>query len=81
VPELMRLVAAGLGADDAATGCWELARRVRAPASLAELGMAEADLDRAAELCANHVSQTPRPSGAAELRALLGAAHAGVPPR
>ena len=81
VPELMRLVAAGLGADDAATGCWELARRVRAPASLAELGMAEADLDRAAELCANHVSQTPRPSGAAELRVLLGAAHAGVPPR
>jgi alcohol dehydrogenase class IV len=80
VPELMRLVAAGLGADDAATGCWELARQVRAPASLAELGLAEADLDRAAELCANHVNQTPRPSGAAELRALLGAAYAGEPP-
>jgi maleylacetate reductase len=81
VPGLMRRVADGLGADNAATGCWELARRVRAPASLAELGLAEADPDRAAELCANHVSQTPRPSGAGELRALLGAAHAGAPPR
>jgi maleylacetate reductase len=80
VPDEMRLVAAALGVADAAAGCWELARRVRAPASLAELGLAEGDLDRAAELCANHVSQTPRPSGVTELRALLGAAYAGVPP-
>jgi maleylacetate reductase len=80
VPAAMARVAAALGADDAATGCWALARSTGAPASLAELGLAEADLDRAAELCAGRVAQHPRPSGVGDLRALLGAAHAGRPP-
>ncbi len=80
VPVEMARVAAALGAEDAAIGCYRLARRVGAPASLAELGMAEADLDRAAELCAGHVAERPRPAGIEDLRALLGAAHAGQPP-
>jgi maleylacetate reductase len=80
VPAEMALVAAALDADDAATGCWELARQVGAPASLAELGMAEADLPRAAELCAGHVADRPRAAGVDDLRALLGAAYAGGPP-
>ena len=35
--------------DDAAGGIWDLGRRLGTPASLAELGLAEAELDRAAE--------------------------------
>ncbi|HEV3364394.1 MAG TPA: maleylacetate reductase [Acidimicrobiia bacterium] len=80
VPAAMASVAAALGAAEAATGCFDLARRLGAPASLAALGLAEADLDRAAELCAAQVTGRPRPAGVEELRALLGTAHAGLPP-
>ena len=54
-----------------------------APASLAELGLAEAELDRAAEQAVAGVVQTPRRAGVTELRALLGAAWRGgrPPPR
>jgi alcohol dehydrogenase class IV len=80
VPAAMAEVAAALGAADAATGCFDLARRIGAPTSLAALGLAGADLDRAAELCAGHITGRPRPARVEELRALLGAAHAGLPP-
>jgi hypothetical protein len=53
------------------------ARRAR---SLADLGLARADLDRAAALCAARSTAGRRPQGWTELRALLGAAHAGRPP-
>jgi len=80
VPAAMAQVAAALGAADAADGCYRLARRLGAPASLAALGLAAADLDRAAERCAGHVGERPRPARVEQLRALLGAAHAGLPP-
>jgi maleylacetate reductase len=80
VPATMAQVTAALGAADAAIGSFDLARRIGAPTSLAALGLAGADLDRAAELCAGHVSGRPRPARVEELRALLGAAHAGLPP-
>jgi maleylacetate reductase len=80
VPREMARVAAALGAADAAAGCFDLARRIGAPTSLAALGLAGTDLDRAAELCAGQVTGRPRSAGVGELRALLGAAHAGRPP-
>jgi maleylacetate reductase len=80
VPAAAARVAAALGAADAAGGCSDLARRLGTPATLAALGLAEADLDRAAELCAAQLTGRPRPAGTEELRALLGAAHAGLPP-
>ena len=80
VPAAMAQVTAALGAADAAIGSFDLARRIGAPTSLAALGLDGADLDRAAELCAGHVSGRPRPARVEELRALLGAAHAGLPP-
>ena len=46
-PQLARL-AAGLEVEDAAGGIWDLGRRLGTPASLAELGLAETELDRAA---------------------------------
>lgn len=69
-PQLARL-AGGLGTDDVAGGIWDLGRRLGTPASLAELGLAEAELDRAAELAVAKVVQTPRRAGISELRGLL----------
>jgi maleylacetate reductase len=70
-PEPVARLARALGVDDAAGGLWDLARRLGAPAGLAELGLAEAELDRAARLAAAKVAQAPRPAGFVELRALL----------
>jgi alcohol dehydrogenase class IV len=80
VPREMARVAAALGAADAADGCFDLARRLGTPMSLADLGLAEADLDRAAGLCAAQLTGPPRNAEVEELRHLLGAAHAGRPP-
>jgi maleylacetate reductase len=73
-------LAGALGVDDVAGGIWELGRRLGTPASLAELGLAEAELDRAAEQAVARVVQTPRRAGVTELRALLGAAWRGGRP-
>ncbi len=78
-PQLARL-AGSLGVDDAAGGIWDLGRRLGTPASLAELGLAEAELDRAAEQAVARVVQTPRRAGVSELRALLEAAWQGGRP-
>ncbi|WP_250027282.1 maleylacetate reductase and hydroxyquinol 1,2-dioxygenase domain-containing protein [Paractinoplanes maris] len=48
-PEAMRRVAAALGATDAPAAVFDLATRLGAPGSLAELGLAEADLPVVAE--------------------------------
>jgi maleylacetate reductase len=78
-PQLARL-AAGLGVDDLAGGLWDLARRLGAPAGLAELGLAETELDRAAARAVARVVQTPRRAGVAELRSLLDDAWRGRRP-
>jgi maleylacetate reductase len=78
-PQLARL-AGSLGVDDLAGGIWDLGRRLGAPASLAELGLPEAELDLAATQAVARVVQTPRRAGVAELRALLEAAWRGRRP-
>jgi maleylacetate reductase len=78
-PQMARLAGA-LGVDDVAGGIWDLARRLGAPASLAELGLAETELDRAATQAVARVVQTPRRAGVTELRALLEAAWQGRRP-
>lgn len=78
-PQLARL-AGSLGVDDVAGGIWDLGRRLGTPASLAELGLAEAELDRAAGQAVARVVQTPRRAGVSELRALLEAAWQGGRP-
>jgi maleylacetate reductase len=78
-PQLARL-AGGLGVDDVAGGIWDLGRRLGTPASLAELGLAEAELDRVAEQAVARVVQAPRRAGVSELRALLEAAWQGGRP-
>jgi maleylacetate reductase len=78
-PQLARLAGA-LGVEEVPGGVWDLGRRLGTPASLAELGLAEAELDRVAEQAVARVVQAPRRAGVSELRALLGAAWRGRRP-
>ncbi|MGY1643006.1 maleylacetate reductase [Geodermatophilus sp. SYSU D00703] len=72
------------GVPDPARELWELAGRLGAPRSLAELGMAEDDIPRIAELAvaggAGSSYRNPRPVTRDGVEALLGAAWAGEPP-
>jgi maleylacetate reductase len=78
-PQLARLAEA-LEVDDVAGAIWDLGRALGTPASLAELGLAEAELDRVAARAVATVVQTPRRAGVSDLRALLGAAWQGRRP-
>jgi maleylacetate reductase len=57
-----------------------LARRIGAPRSLRELGLAEGDIDRAAALTVEAPYWNPRPVERDAVRALLAAAWEGAPP-
>ena len=79
--EAMRHMAQALGTHgSAAAGVWELAHRNGAPTSLRELGMAEGDLDRAADIATERPYWNPRPIDRAAVRAVLQAAFDGVRP-
>ena len=70
-------VAAAFGG---AGGLWDWAASLGAPLRLADLGLAEADLDRAADIATQDRYQNPRPFGATDVRALLQAAWEGRRP-
>jgi alcohol dehydrogenase class IV len=53
--------AAALGADDAASGVFELEKRLEMPLSLSEIGMPEGGIERAAELAMKNPYWNPRP--------------------
>ena len=59
-PDAMRQVAAALGVHDAATGMYDLIARLGGPTSLVELGLAERDLARAADLATASPYPNPR---------------------
>ncbi|MFG2269543.1 maleylacetate reductase [Streptomyces chartreusis] len=79
-PEAVAAVARALDAADAPTALWELAGRLGAPRSLAELGLTEADLATAAEQATNQAYANPRPVTSDGVLAVLRAAHEGAPP-
>lgn len=79
-PEAMRRLADALGVDDAPGGVFDLVTTAGGPTSLRELGMAEADLDRAAELAVGTPYPNPAELTRDGLRALLGRAWAGERP-
>jgi maleylacetate reductase len=68
------------GVDDPARELWELAGRLGAPRSLAELGMQEADISRIAELAVANPYANPRPVTRDGVEALVRAAWAGHAP-
>ena len=60
-PQAMRKIAAALGRDHAAQAVYDLARDNGAPVALKDIGMKEADLDRACELAMQNRYPNPRP--------------------
>ncbi|GAA4825888.1 maleylacetate reductase [Actinomycetospora corticicola] len=79
-PDAMRRIADALGVDDAPRGVFDLVATAGGPTSLRELGMAEADLDRATELAVGTPYPNPAELTRDGLRALLGRAWAGERP-
>lgn len=79
-PGAVAAVADALGADDAPRALRDLATRLGAPTSLAELGLKETDLATAAERATERTYPNPREVTTDGVLALLRAAHAGAPP-
>ncbi|ATX66626.1 maleylacetate reductase [Roseinatronobacter bogoriensis] len=61
-------------------GLWDFAQRTGAPMRLRDLGLSEADLDRAADIATRNPYHNPRPFDAGDIRALLQAAWEGARP-
>ena len=80
----MARIQRALGVDySAAQGLFDLAKNNGAPVALKDIGMKEADLDRAAEIAVSNPYWNPRPFGPAErplIRELLQRAFEGVRP-
>lgn len=79
-PEAMTRIARALGSDDAAAGLYGLLQRLGNKKSLAEMGLSEADLDKAAELAVQNPYYNPRPVTKAAVREMLQAAFEGRQP-
>jgi len=59
-PEAMRRIARAIGAESAPRGLWELERRLGLPMKLADIGMKEADIERAARIAVQAPYPNPR---------------------
>lgn len=79
-PQAMQRIARALKADNAAFGLWQLARSLKAPASLAAIGMPADGLEQAVDIALQNPYWNPRPLDRAPLLALLRRAHAGEAP-
>jgi maleylacetate reductase len=64
----------------AGSGLWDFAQSSGAPTRLAELGVREDDLDRAADIAMRNAYANPRPFDRSDIRALLQAAYEGRRP-
>jgi maleylacetate reductase len=80
VPELLAPVDKIFGGPPGA-GLYDFAKSIGAPTALRDLGLAEADLDRAAEIATKSPYANPRPIDRQSMRALLQDAWEGVRPR
>ncbi|MFY9807045.1 MAG: maleylacetate reductase [Pseudonocardiaceae bacterium] len=78
-PAAMVHAARALGAQDPARALWELAERIGAPTSLAQVGMDPGRIPEAARLVVESPPVNPRPVDEAAVAELLRAAHAGMP--
>lgn len=79
VPDLLARIADAFGGPPGAA-LWDFAGAVGAPHALRDLGLAEADLDRAATLAVQNAYANPRPFDARDIRALLQATWEGRRP-
>jgi maleylacetate reductase len=79
-PQAMRDIAVALGAGQAAQGVFDLARDNGATVALRELGMKEADLDKACDIAMQNQYANPRPLERGAIRRLLQDAWSGERP-
>ncbi len=80
VPDAVRQVGLALHTGDPAGAIFDLTAAAAGPTSLRELGLAEADLDRAADLAVASPYPNPRPLVRDDLRELLQNAWRGLRP-
>ena len=80
VPDLLRPAAAAVGTGQVGLGLYDFAKSLSAPMTLADLGMPEADLDRAAEMVVANPYWNPRPASREDVRRLLDDAYYGRRP-
>ena len=67
----MGRIARAMGGDDPAGAIYDLGVAIGAKMALRDLGMTEADLDRAADIAVENPYYNPRPVTRAGIRALL----------
>jgi maleylacetate reductase len=79
-PEAMARIARAIGAADAAGGLYDLEVRLGLPMKLADLGVPESDLGRAAKIAMEAPYPNPAPVTYEGVLALLRNAHAGLRP-
>lgn len=79
VPDLLAPVTQTFGSGPGA-GLWDFAKKVGAPMRLSDLGLTEADLDRAADIAVQNPYANPRPFDRDAIRTLLQAAYTGQRP-
>jgi alcohol dehydrogenase class IV len=79
-PEAMARIAAALGGTDGPEALYELMLTATDKRSLAQLGMTEADLDKAADIAVQQPYYNPRPITREGIREMLDAAYFGRRP-
>jgi maleylacetate reductase len=78
VPATLAALRRATGFDDPAAGLRALSIRLGAPRSLAELGLASSDLDRAVELAGENSYANPRQASSSDIRDVLERALVGT---
>ena len=79
-PEAMRRIARALGADDAASGLFDLASSLGLPLALRDIGMPAEGLEKAADLATQNPYYNPRPIERTAILKLLQDAYEGRRP-
>lgn len=79
VPDLLTPISEVFGSP-AGAGLWDFAKTLGAPLRLADLGLSEPDLDRAADIALKNAYWNPRPFTRQDIRDLLQAAYEGRRP-
>lgn len=76
----MRKIAEALNASSAAQAVFDLAQNNGAPVALRDIGMKEADLDKACDMALQNQYPNPRPLARTAIRQLLQHAFEGARP-
>jgi len=80
-PQAMQRIARALGGASAAQAVYDLAKNNGAPVALKDIGMQEADLDKACDIALQNQYPNPRPLERVAIRQLFQDAFEGVRPR